>query len=115
MKLVLDRLKKNGGVQVMAAENAAQAQLLYAAIDESEGFYRCPVDKTARSQMNVVWRLSSEDLENQFLKEASAAGMVGLKGHRSVGGCRASLYNAMTRKGVEKLTGFMADFARKNR
>ena len=115
MKLVLDRLKKNGGVKAMAAENTAQAQLVYAAIDESGGFYRCPVDKAVRSQMNVVWRLSSEDLEAKFLKEASAAGMVGLKGHRSVGGCRASLYNAMTRKGVEKLTGFMADFVRKNR
>ncbi len=114
MKLVLDGLKKRGGVNAVAAENAAQADSLYAAIDDSEGFYRCPVDKAVRSQMNIVWRLSSEDLEAKFLKEASAAGMVGLKGHRSVGGCRASLYNAMTRQGVEKLTNFMAEFARKN-
>lgn len=115
VKLVLERVKRIGGVEAMAAENQVQADLIYGAIDESKGFYRCPVDRDVRSHMNVVFRLPSEKLEGAFVKEAEAAGMLGLKGHRSVGGCRASIYNAMTREGVETLTAFMADFAARNR
>ncbi|MCG8452648.1 MAG: 3-phosphoserine/phosphohydroxythreonine transaminase [Spirochaetales bacterium] len=114
MKLVLEGVKAKGGVAAVAKENAAQAAELYGAIDDSEGFYSCPVDQAFRSDMNVVWRLSNEELESQFIKEASAVGLTGLKGHRSVGGCRASIYNAMTMDGVKRLTSFMAEFARKN-
>ena len=72
------------------------------------------VDPAVRSKMNVVWRLNSEALEEKFVAEAKAAGMDGLKGHRSVGGCRASIYNAMPAEGAQALAQFMADFARKN-
>lgn len=113
MKLVLEGLKKRGGVEAVARENEAQAAVLYRAIDESGGFYHCPVDKAVRSRMNIVWRLADESREASFLSEAAEAGLTGLKGHRSVGGCRASLYNAMTMEGVERLTSFMRDFARK--
>jgi phosphoserine aminotransferase len=83
-------------------------------IEGLPGFYRCPVEKGSRSYMNVVFRLPSEELEAKFVAEAKAAGMVGLKGHRSVGGCRASIYNAMDYQGVDTLAGFMEEFARKN-
>lgn len=114
MKLVLESVKKRGGAAAVAKENAAQAAALYEAIDSSGGFYQCPVDKAVRSDMNVVWRLADEGKEADFIKLASEAGLIGLKGHRSVGGCRASLYNAMTMEGVRRLIDFMADFARKN-
>ena len=114
IKLVLEGVKARGGAAAVAAENDAQAALLYNAIDSSGGYYRSPVDKSIRSSMNVVWRLADEDKEAVFIKEASQAGLIGLKGHRSVGGCRASLYNAMTMDGVKQLTSFMADFASKN-
>ncbi len=114
IRLVLEGVKTRGGAAAVAKENEAQAAALYQTIDGSGGFYRCPVETSARSDMNVVWRLADEDLEARFIKEASAEGMIGLKGHRSVGGCRASLYNAMTMKGLKRLTSFMAEFARKN-
>jgi len=114
IKLVLEGVKARGGAGALAKENGAQAAVLYDAIDGSGGFYRSPVDKTVRSSMNIVWRLADEDKEAVFIKEAAEAGMIGLKGHRSVGGCRASLYNAMTMEGVKRLTSFMADFAAKN-
>ncbi|MEE9581964.1 MAG: 3-phosphoserine/phosphohydroxythreonine transaminase, partial [Acidimicrobiia bacterium] len=76
----------------------------------SEDFYRSPVDTDSRSLMNVVFRPPTEDLEAAFVGAATEAGLVGLKGHRSVGGCRASLYNAMPLDGVEALVGFMAEF-----
>lgn len=114
MKLVLEGVKARGGAAAVAQENAKQATELYAAIDGSNGFYRCPVDKNVRSDMNVVWRLANEELEAAFIKQAAQAGLIGLKGHRSVGGCRASIYNAMTLEGVGRLTSFMSEFAAKN-
>lgn len=114
IKLILEWLKGEGGLpwaQEMAAKRSA---LLYGTIDRLDEFYRCPVDVNFRSKMNVVWRLPSEELEKQFIAEAQAAGLSGLKGHRSVGGCRASIYNAMSLDGVQVLTQFMADFASKN-
>ena len=114
IKLVLEGVKARGGAAAVAKENEAQAAALYQAIDGSGGFYRCPVEASARSSMNVVWRLADEDKEAVFIKEASAEGLIGLKGHRSVGGCRASIYNAMTMEGLKRLISFMADFARKN-
>jgi phosphoserine aminotransferase len=91
-----------------------RSQLIYDAIDGSGGFYRGPVDRHCRSKMNVVWRLPTEDLEKKFVDEAKAKGMVGLKGHRSVGGCRASIYNAMPLAGAQALASFMADFVKAN-
>lgn len=114
IKLVLEGVKARGGAAAVARENEAQAADLYKSIDDSSGFYRCPVDPEFRSAMNIVWRLADEDKEALFIKEAAAAGLIGLKGHRDVGGCRASLYNAMTAEGVKRLTAFMADFAAKN-
>jgi phosphoserine aminotransferase len=114
INLVLTRMKANGGLKGMVAHNKKKSDLLYNAIDSSKGYYRSPVDADYRSDMNVVFRLPSEDLENKFIKEATALQMFGLKGHRSVGGCRASIYNSMTIEGVETLTSFMKDFASKN-
>lgn len=112
--LVFRWLKAQGGLKGIAARNAEKAALLYQAIDASNGFYRCPVDKPYRSQMNVPFRLPSEALEAQFVESAAAAGLVQLKGHRSVGGMRASIYNAMPLEGVRTLVRFMNDFARNN-
>ena len=112
--LVFKWLKAQGGLKGIAARNAEKAALLYQAIDASNGFYRCPVDKPYRSQMNVPFRLPSEALEAQFVESAAAAGLVPLKGHRSVGGMRASIYNAMPLEGVRTLVRFMNDFARNN-
>lgn len=112
--LVFKWLKAQGGLKGIAVRNAEKAALLYQAIDASNGFYRCPVDKPYRSQMNVPFRLPSEALEAQFVESAAAAGLVQLKGHRSVGGMRASIYNAMPLEGVRTLVRFMNDFARNN-
>jgi len=110
---VLHWLKGLGGLPAMEARNRQKAALLYAAIDKNAGFYRCPVEKESRSVMNVVFRLPSEADEERFVNEAKARGMIGLKGHRSVGGIRASLYNAVQREWVEALVAFMAEFAKK--
>ena len=91
-----------------------KGDLLYDVFDANPDFFRAPIEKSSRSYMNVVWRLPSEELEARFVAEAKEAGMVGLKGHRSVGGCRASMYNAMEPEGVETLAQFMEEFARKN-
>ncbi|MBN2049172.1 MAG: 3-phosphoserine/phosphohydroxythreonine transaminase [Spirochaetales bacterium] len=109
---VLKYLKDHGGVSAVEERNRKKADALYKAMDESGGFYRCPVDKAVRSDMNIVFRLPSEDLEKTFVTEAEAKGMIGLKGHRSVGGCRASVYNAMPLEGALALADFMKDFAR---
>lgn len=114
IKLVLEWLKGQGGLKYAADLAAQRSAILYGAIEQSAGYYRSPVDKNFRSKMNVVWRLPSEALEEQFVKEAKAAGMDGLKGHRSVGGCRASIYNAMPVEGAKALAQFMAEFAKKN-
>jgi len=114
MRLVLEWIKEQGGAAAFAEANEKKAAALYRVIDESGGFYRSPVDKPYRSRMNVVFRLPTEELEKDFVKETEAAGMIGLKGHRSVGGIRASIYNAMPLSGVERLADFMRDFAAKH-
>lgn len=114
IKLVLENMKKNGGLAAVAERNLKKASAVYGVIDSSGGFYRSPVDSRYRSNMNLVFRLPTEELEKKFIDEAKALGMIGLKGHRSVGGCRASLYNAMTLEGASALAAFMRDFAAKN-
>jgi phosphoserine aminotransferase len=108
--LVFQWLKAEGGVAAMAARNAAKAALLYDYIDAS-GWYTNPVERASRSRMNVPFRLADAALDDVFVKEAEAAGLMALKGHRSVGGMRASIYNAMPIAGVEALVAFMRDFA----
>lgn len=103
-----------GGLEKMAERNRAKAQLLYNALDEQSDFYRGHAQRESRSLMNVTWRLPTEELEARFVKEAQARDLVDLKGHRSVGGIRASIYNAMPLEGVEKLRDFMLDFHSKN-
>jgi phosphoserine aminotransferase len=111
--LVFQWLKGKGGLRGMAEINKRKADKLYAAIDGS-GFYRNPVDKNCRSWMNVPFTVADEKLEKPFLVEAAKAGLKTLEGHRSVGGMRASIYNAMPEKGVDTLVEFMKDFARRN-
>ena len=111
--LVCDWLREKGGLGAMQRENQAKAKLLYDAIDATD-FYRGHADQDARSQMNVTFRLPSEELEKRFASEAAAAGMDGLKGHRSVGGIRASLYNAFPQEGVTALVQFMKEFESKS-
>ena len=111
---VLKWMKKKGGLEGIEQEANRKASLLYSAIDGSNGYYSCPVTPAYRSVMNVVFRLPNEKLEEQFLREASAVDLVNLKGHRTVGGCRASIYNAMPMESVEVLTQFMQDFCNRN-
>ncbi len=111
---VLAWIKSVGGVAQIEAWNREKGRLLYEAIDSRPDYYKCPVDVDSRSFMNVVFRLPSEALEEKFVKESLAAGLVGLKGYRTVGGIRASLYNAVTVADVQKLVGFMDEFARGN-
>jgi phosphoserine aminotransferase len=111
--LVFAWLKKQGGLARMAELNQRKAERLYQAIDAS-GYYRNPVAKPYRSWMNVPFTLPREDLDAEFLKQAEKAGLTNLKGHRSVGGMRASIYNAMTEEGVIALVDFMADFAKRH-
>ncbi|HET8924565.1 MAG TPA: 3-phosphoserine/phosphohydroxythreonine transaminase [Candidatus Acidoferrum sp.] len=111
--LVLEWIESEGGVAGMERRNEAKAKLLYDTIESSGGFYRCPVEKGSRSRMNVVFRVGGdESIEKQFGKEAAAMGLAGTPGHRSVGGMRASLYNAVTLEAVEALTSFMREFQR---
>ena len=110
--LVFQWLKRNGGLAAMAKVNERKAGLLYAAIDGSD-FYANPVDPACRSWMNVPFTLADAELDADFLSEAKAAGLVTLKGHRSVGGMRASIYNAMPEQGVRALVDFMADFEKR--
>ena len=115
--LVFQWLKKSGGIASMERANIAKADLLYAAIDASNGFYHCPVNKADRSRMNVPFTLQNMGtlkdaaLDGDFLKQAEARGLLQLKGHRSVGGMRASIYNAMPLAGVQALADFMDEFA----
>ena len=111
---VLRWVKSHGGLAGVEARNRAKGDLLYWLFDAMPDFYTCPVEKSSRSYMNVVFRLPSEELEARFVAEAAANHMVGLKGHRSVGGCRASIYNAMPPEGVQVLVDFMKEFARVN-
>jgi phosphoserine aminotransferase len=121
--LVLEWIESEGGTQGMAKRNDAKASLLYNTIESSGGFYSCPVEKSSRSKMNVVFRVAGgagrpaaapnmESIEKKFAAEAAAAGLVGTPGHRSVGGMRVSLYNAVEPAAVEALTSFMREFQR---
>jgi len=110
--LVFAWLKKQGGLAAMEKTNIAKAKLIYDYLDQSE-FYQSPVNKEDRSRMNVPFRLRSETLDDAFLKGSKAAGLIELKGHRSVGGMRASIYNAMPIEGVQALVSFMRDFEKK--
>ena len=114
VQLVLKWLEETvGGLGAMEKINKEKAAILYDFMDSSD-FYNATADKDSRSLMNVTFRLPSEDLEKQFIKEATGQGMGGLKGHRSVGGCRASIYNAMPVDGIKTLVAFMTEFEKKN-
>ncbi len=112
--LVAKWLIKLGGLDAMHKINKEKAEILYQFIDASAGFYKGHAEKESRSLMNVTFNLATEDLEKKLISEATAAGFDGLKGHRSVGGLRASIYNAFPKKGVEDLVSFMKDFQNKN-
>ncbi|CAH1903497.1 phosphoserine/phosphohydroxythreonine aminotransferase [Candidatus Nitrotoga sp. HW29] len=110
--LVFQWLKRNGGLAQMEQINISKANLLYQAIDVSNGFYNCPVVKSDRSRMNVPFTLKDASLDGEFLKQADTHGLLQLKGHRSVGGMRASIYNAMPLEGVQTLVDFITHFAK---
>ena len=112
-KLVYEWILSIGGLDAMKVHNEKKANLLYDYLD-SQSYYVAPVKKDSRSMMNVTFVTGNADLDKKFASEASAAGLKNLKGHRSVGGMRASIYNAMPYEGVEKLVAFMKDFAEKN-
>lgn len=111
VSLVTAWLRDQGGLQAAAERNERKAAKLYAAIDRTD-FYRGVADRDSRSRMNVTFRLATPELEAGFIQEAEAAGLAGLKGHRSVGGLRASIYNAFPEAGVDALAAFMAEFER---
>jgi len=113
VKLVTEWMLAQGGVPAVTRANELKAALLYDELDRS-AFWRPVAQRESRSIMNVTWRLSGEELEEQFVKEGTKAGLIGLKGHRSVGGIRASIYNACPRADVETLVSFMREFERKN-
>ena len=112
--LVMKWVQAQGGVQAIEKRNREKAGLIYDVIDASDGFYRGHAEKDSRSMMNVTFRLPSEELEKRFLEQAKDEGFVGLNGHRSVGGCRASLYNAVTMESCTALKQFMLDFQKRN-
>jgi phosphoserine aminotransferase len=114
LNLVLQWIETDGGLAALAERNSRKARTVYEAIDRSGGFYRGHAAPESRSQMNVTFRLPTEALEKQFVAEAQAAGMIGLAGHRSVGGIRASLYNAVSPETCQALASFMGDFAGKH-
>ncbi len=109
---VLEWIEAEGGLAGMERRNRTKAELLYGALDRLKDFYRAPVEVASRSVMNIVFRCPTEALDAQFVAEAKAAGMVGLKGHRSAGGLRVSAYNAVSPKDVEVLVGFLEAFAK---
>jgi phosphoserine aminotransferase len=110
MKLVLEWVKSQGGIESVEKINAKKKDLVYGMIDEHPDFYRGTVESEARSWMNITLRLPSEELEKKFIADGKAAGLVGLKGHRSVGGIRVSLYNAMPLEGAQAIAKFMDEF-----
>jgi phosphoserine aminotransferase len=114
ISLVCEWLRDQGGVSAMAVRNADKAAMLYKAIDSSDGYYEGHAEREARSLMNVTFRLATDDLDRQFCAEAESLGLDGLKGHRSLGGIRASIYNAFPREGVQALIEFMNEFAQRN-
>ena len=111
---VLRWVRDLGGATAMEKRNREKAGAIYNMIDESQGFFRCPVEPESRSMMNPVFRLPTEDLEKKLIADAAAAGMVGIKGHRSVGGIRTSIYNAMEPANVQTFVDFAKTFAKNN-
>jgi len=111
---VLKWVESNGGVAAVEKHNELKAKVIYDAIDNSNGFYKGHATQESRSLMNITFRVADEELEKLFLVEAKAAGFVGLNGHRSVGGCRASTYNAVPLEACEALRDFMVDFQQKH-
>lgn len=114
LSLVLEWLKENGGIDAAEQRNGQKADVLYKCIDESGGFYKGHAEKDSRSRMNVTFTLRDDELTKTFVQQAKEEKMVGLGGHRSVGGCRASIYNAVTLKDCEKLAVFMKKFQQEN-
>ncbi|CAK8678294.1 unnamed protein product [Clavelina lepadiformis] len=118
MGLVLEWIQNTGGLLSMAKKCVLKSQLVYSAINESNGFYSCAIEDGSRSRMNVTFRIDGpagdSELENAFIEESKAANMIGLKGHRSVGGIRASLYNAVTLEETQFLVNLMMDFQRRH-
>ncbi|GIQ70724.1 3-phosphoserine/phosphohydroxythreonine transaminase [Xylanibacillus composti] len=112
--LVLKWIKSNGGLAAMEQSNEAKTKLIYDAIDASGGFYRGVAAQSSRSTMNITFRMADEEMEKRFLQEAAAQGFVGLKGHRSVGGLRASTYNAVPFEACRALAEFMVDFQKRS-
>ena len=115
LQLVLERMKKIGGLEAVMKNNEKKAAVVYDAIDSSGGFYKSVVEKKYRSLMNIVFTLENSALESKFLSEAADMRMLGLKGHKSVGGLRASTYNSLPLKDAEKLAAFMKDFCSRNK
>ncbi len=113
-KLSLEHLKSIGGVPAIEKINKEKAKMLYDTFDDSDGFYKGHAKKDSRSLMNITFNLKTPELEEKCIKEASERGLVGLKGHRSVGGMRASIYNAMSVEGVKTLVEFLIEFKEKN-
>lgn len=111
---VLDWVEQLGGISAIAKQNQAKADMLYDVIDQSNGFYKGHADQDSRSVMNVTFNLANSDLEAEFLGEAKQAGFVGVNGHRSIGGCRASIYNAVPTNACEALRDFMLNFKAKH-
>jgi phosphoserine aminotransferase len=115
IKLVMDWIEGKGGLAALEKINEQKAKTIYDAIDHSNGYYKGTANTRDRSRMNVTFRLPSEALEEKFVNDAKKDGFIGLKGHRSVGGCRASIYNAMGLDGVQALVQFMEKFAKDNK
>jgi phosphoserine aminotransferase len=114
MRNVLAWIDQQGGLVAMERRNNEKAEILYGALDRLSGFYRAPVEKAARSTMNIVFRLPTEELDDKFVAEAKKQRMVGLKGHRSAGGIRVSAYNAVSPENIRTLVSFMESFAKAN-
>ena len=114
MRNVLAWIDAQGGLVAMERRNNEKAQILYGALDRMSDFYRAPVEEAARSTMNVVFRLPTEELDDRFVAEAKKQRMVGLKGHRSAGGIRVSAYNAVSPENIRTLVSFMESFAKAN-
>lgn len=114
IKLMLEWVKAEGGLNVIEKRNEQKAALIYDVIDNSNGFYKGHAEPDSRSLMNITFRLPNEELEKEFIAEAGKIGLAGLKGHREVGGIRASIYNAMPEEGCRKLAEFMKEFMAKN-
>jgi len=112
--LVLGWIKRQGGLKVIGERNRRKAKKLYDCIDQHSHFYINKIDPACRAMLNVVFSLKREELTEDFLNQATQAGLANLSGHRAAGGCRASIYNAMPEEGIDCLVAFMTDFAKRN-